>query len=99
MLKTTKPKLNMKLTNFINKIKQKKEEIKQKIKQKKEKNHSIMDLKEIKIIKRTEKTEFEDEFGDLESMSFEEYEHPIVPIYEIGDFSDDEVEMSFCKQQ
>ena len=98
MLKSTKPKINMKLANFINKMKQQKEKIKQKIKQKKaKKNHSIMDLKEVKIIKRNDETEFEKEFGDLESISFEEYEHPIVPIYEIGDYSDDELEIGFCK--
>ncbi len=71
MIKITKPKFNMKITKFINKIKQKKVK----------KNHDVLKKKE---------TEFEDEFGDLESTSIEEYKHEIVPIYEIGDDSDNE---------
>lgn len=91
MFKTTKPKLNMKFAKFINKIKEKKQEIKQKIKQKKEnKNHANLDLKEIKIMERKNQVEFEDEFGDLESMSFEEDEYSIIPIYEIGECESDE---------
>ena len=92
MFKRTKTiKFNMKLTKVINRLKHKKEKIKQKIKQKSKKN----------IIKRNLKIEFEEEFGDLESMSYEEVEHPIIPItncifspmFEIGDFPDDDIEL------
>ena len=89
MLKSSKPKFNMKLTMFINKIKQQKEKIKQKIKQKNKRNHSIIDLTEVKIIKQSEETEFEKEFGELESMSFKEYDHQIVPKYEIGNYDEE----------
>jgi len=84
--KLTKPTLNMKLAKLITTMKQQKEKIKQKIKQKAEKkNHAIMDLTEIKVIKHTHKTEFEDEFGDLESMSFEEERDIPYAIYEEDD--------------
>ena len=87
----TKSKLNMNFTKFINKIKEKKQELKQKIKEKKENNnHAIIDLKEIKIVEKN-KVEFEDEFGDLESMSFEDDERPVIAIYEIGDYDDEEL--------
>ncbi len=69
MIKITKPKLNMKITKFINKVKQKIKQTKVK------KKHDVLKIKE---------TEFEDEFGDLESISLK------YPIFIIGNDSDNE---------
>jgi len=81
-----KMKLNMKnkLNNIVKKMKEKREQ--KKIE------------KEIKKITEKYCREFSKEFGDLNSLSIEEVEHPIIPdtnnhftpIFEIGYLTDDE---------
>ena len=86
-----KLKMKFNIKNKLNKI----------VKNIKEKQEEKKAKKEMKKIKENYCQEFEKEFGDLYSLSLEECEHPIIPdpnnhftpLFEIGIFTDDEVEL------
>ena len=92
MFKKTEPTtINMKLVKLINTLKHNKKNL----------NKNLNKKLNEKIIKRNQEIEFEKEFGDLESISYEEIEHPILPVtnyifspkFEIGYLTDEDVEL------